>query len=175
MPLVLLAGCGGASHSASTPSTAAAPAKSTATRSPKRSAHQKSQRPARQTTKRAAGHATKSNRHAGRPTQTTQIATKPQPAPTHVRIPATFTVTASGTLTPPVITVPAALPIEVTVTSGDGNPHRVELGTPAPHSFSVPAGGKGSVLVSKLHKGTYPVDVDGSPKGSLLVGAAPGP
>jgi hypothetical protein len=74
-----------------------------------------------------------------------------------------------------VISVPASLPIEVTLISGDGDGHHVVLNTPTPHTLSVPAHGRASVLVTGVKKGTYVIRVDGATSGSLAVGAQVGP
>jgi hypothetical protein len=108
-------------------------------------------------------------------TQTTQTATKPLPPPTHVRLPATFKIAPDGTLSPPVIAVPASLPIQLTVVSADGHAHHVVLQTSKPHALSVPANGKASVLLVGLKKGDYKLVVDGAVKGSLSIGVQVGP
>ena len=80
-----------------------------------------------------------------------------------------------GKLVPPTVSAPAFLAVLVTVASGDGQQHRVLLKTPTPHSLSVPAHGHASVLVPGLRAGQYPIDVDGTPRGALLIGGEPGP
>jgi hypothetical protein len=74
-----------------------------------------------------------------------------------------------------VISVPASLPIELTLVSGDGDAHHVVLNTPTPRTLSVPARGKASVLLTGVRKGTYVIRVDGATSGSLAVGAQVGP
>jgi hypothetical protein len=89
-----------------------------------------------------------------------------------VRLPATFTIGPSGKLTPPTVSAPASVAVQLTVTSADGKPHRVTLGG---HHLTVPAGGRASVLITGLKAGHYAVRVDGSPRGTLVMGAQPGP
>jgi hypothetical protein len=47
--------------------------------------------------------------------------------------------------------------------------------TPTPHTFTVPARGHASLLISGLRAGAYAIDIDGAPKGSLIIGGEPGP
>jgi hypothetical protein len=47
--------------------------------------------------------------------------------------------------------------------------------TPTPHSLSVPANGKASVLVPGLKAGEYRLEIDGATRGGLLIGGEPGP
>jgi hypothetical protein len=61
------------------------------------------------------------------------------------------------------------------VISGDGAPHKVLLRTPVSHSLSVPANGRGSILVPGQRAGNYPMYIDGSPHGELMIGGEPGP
>jgi hypothetical protein len=63
----------------------------------------------------------------------------------------------------------------LTVVSGDGRPHHAVLHTPSPHALTVPAHGRASILLTGLKEGRYTVDIDGAPKGTLVVGGAPGP
>jgi hypothetical protein len=82
---------------------------------------------------------------------------------------------AGGSLSPPLVAAPAHTNIALTVRSHDGHSHRVSLGTPQPHSFEVTKAREGAVLLTGLKNGTYAVDVDGHPRGKLIVGATPGP
>jgi hypothetical protein len=117
------------------------------------------------------------------PSPTTTAAPAPQPsggaAPAppqaHAEIPALFTVAAGGALVPSSIGVPTAVPVDLTVVSRDGRAHTVVLRSPAPHTLKVPAGGRASVLVTGLRAGRYTVELDGSSRGVLVIGAQPGP
>ncbi|MGO9889314.1 MAG: hypothetical protein ACLP0L_15560 [Solirubrobacteraceae bacterium] len=80
-----------------------------------------------------------------------------------------------GSLSPPTITAPAHIPVQVTVVSGDGRSHRVLLQTPRPHALAVAAHGHATVLIADLPLGRYALDVDGTPRGALVIGGAPGP
>ncbi|HUO74493.1 MAG TPA: hypothetical protein VMU39_27225 [Solirubrobacteraceae bacterium] len=90
-------------------------------------------------------------------------------------MPATFVIRPGGTLAPPSVSAPAFLAVRLTVASGDGRAHHVVLKTPTPHTLSVPAGGRASVLVPGLRAGQYPIEVDGSARGLLSIGGEPGP
>lgn len=95
--------------------------------------------------------------------------------PSDVRLPATFAVLPSGALSPPTVTAPARIPVLLTIVSGDGRAHRAVLRSPVPHELSIPAHGRASVLLTGLKDGRYALDIDGAPKGALVVGGAPGP
>jgi hypothetical protein len=76
------------------------------------------------------------------------------------RVPAAFTVSAART-SPPMITVPPFLGIELRVTSGDGAAHLLTLRVSPPVTVAVPASGTATRMASGLPAGTYKVDVDG--------------
>jgi hypothetical protein len=65
--------------------------------------------------------------------------------------------------------------VQVTVVSGDGRSHTVLLGTPTRYVLAVPAHGRASVLVADLRIGRYALEVDGTSRGVLVIGGAPGP
>lgn len=90
-------------------------------------------------------------------------------------MPATFTITAGGSLDPPTISVPAGFPVELTVVSGDGKAHRVVVRTPVAQTLKVPAHGRASVRLTKLRPGGYTLEVDGAARGTLEIGGQPGP
>ena len=92
-----------------------------------------------------------------------------------VRIPASFTIGHGGTLTPPTVSAPAFLAVQLTVASGDGRGHTVLLETPRRKALRVPPGGRASALVAGLRAGRYPIEVDGAPRGALMIGGEPGP
>ncbi len=73
------------------------------------------------------------------------------------------------------ITVPARLPVELTVTSHDARAYRVLLRTPQPVTLSVPAHGTAGARLKGPPAGRYALDIDGAPKGALVIGGSPGP
>jgi hypothetical protein len=97
------------------------------------------------------------------------------PAPSGARVPATFTIGSGGALSPPTVSAPTGFSIELTLISGDGKAHAVVLRTPKPVALKVPAAGRASVLLKSVVAGTYPLYVDGTQRGGLTVGSAPGP
>ena len=103
------------------------------------------------------------------PTTTSRISTT---GASNVRLPATFTIGDGGKLTPPSVTAPADVLIGLTLVSGDGAAHRVTVGGRA---LAVPAGGRTYAVLRGLSRGRHPVLVDGSPRGTLVVGGQPGP
>jgi len=92
-----------------------------------------------------------------------------------VRVPAAFTVVAGGRLTPPTITVPPFLAVELSLASSDGKPHRLVVRTPTPHTLRVAAGGRAAIRIPGLRAGRYPVLLDGHRAGALVAGGEVGP
>lgn len=90
-------------------------------------------------------------------------------------MPARFSIHAGGKLTPTSVSAPAFLAVQVSVDSEDGGSHQVVLRTPTPHTLSVPARGHVSLLIPGLRAGAYVIDIDGAPRGSLIIGGEPGP
>jgi hypothetical protein len=94
----------------------------------------------------------------------------------NARVPATFTIRAGGSVTPPTVSAPAFLAVQLTVVSGDGRPHKVGIQTPpSQRALSVPAHGHASVLLPGLKAGDYAVQIDGVPRAKLVIGGEPGP
>ena len=100
---------------------------------------------------------------------------KPAGGSANARVPATFTISRSGSVSPPTVSAPAFLAISLTVVSGDGKPHQVRLLTLAPHVLHVPAGGRATTLIGGLKAGSYAIQIDGKPKAKLVIGGEPGP
>jgi len=109
-------------------------------------------------------------------TRTTATLTKTARTPTstgaiNVRVPARFTILASGSVAPPTVAIPAHLPVELIVVS-NGQPHRITLRTT---TLTVRPHAQAEALIDGLRSGTYPLKVDGAPKAVLTIGANPGP
>jgi hypothetical protein len=109
-------------------------------------------------------------------TRTTATLTKTARTPAstgaiNVRVPARFTILASGSVTPPTVAIPAHLPVELIVVS-NGQPHRITLRTT---TLTVRPHARAEALIDGLRIGTYPLKVDGAPKAVLTIGANPGP
>ncbi len=92
-----------------------------------------------------------------------------------VRVPASFVVPPSGRLTPPTITVPPFLAVEISIRSDDGKPHRLVLQTSPPHALQVAAGTRAAVRIPGLRAGRYSVTLDGRRAGALVAGGEVGP
>jgi hypothetical protein len=92
-----------------------------------------------------------------------------------IRVPASFVVTAGGRLTPPTITVPPFLAVEISIRADDGKPHRLVLQTQPPHALQVAAGQRAAVRIRGLRAGRYPVTLDGRRTGALVAGGEVGP
>jgi hypothetical protein len=125
---------------------------------------------------------TTSETATGTPPTGTETTTNPgapasggAPPRENARIPAMFTIGPGGAVTPPTITAPAHLPVQVTVISGDGRAHKAVLHTPIVYVLAVPAHGRATVLIANLKAGRYPLVVDGTARGALAIGGAPGP
>jgi hypothetical protein len=164
---LLLAGCGGSSHStsssASSSTTTAAAATTTASA------------PAPSATTGASSTPTSTDTKTTKLPTPTHRSTHPTGGDTNVRLPATFTIGPGDSINPPLISAPAFIAVRLTVASGDGKQHHVLLRTPTPHSLTVPAGGRATLLVGGLTQGRYVLEVDGTSTGSLLIGGEPGP
>jgi hypothetical protein len=143
---LLAAGCGGSSASKRTVATARKPPPP----------------PARTTGPRTS---TPTASTAGPPPRTTTGAS-------NVLLPATFTVHSGGVVTPPSVAAPAGVIVELTLVSADHEAHRAEV---AGRVLSVPAGGSASARLRGLAKGNYPLVIDGVRRGTLVIGAQPGP
>jgi hypothetical protein len=93
----------------------------------------------------------------------------------NARVPATFTIGASGSVSPQTVSAPAFLAVALTVVSNDGHRHQVVVHTPVSRSLTVPANGHASVLIGGLRAGDYRVEIDGSQRAKLVIGGEPGP
>jgi len=92
-----------------------------------------------------------------------------------VRVPAAFVVAPGGRLTPPTITVPPFLAVEISLRSADGRAHTLVVATPTPHTLQVAAGQSANVRIAGLRAGAYAVLLDGRRAGALAVGGDAGP
>ncbi len=109
------------------------------------------------------------------PTRTQPSDTNPAGGSQSVRVPASFVVTTSGRLTPPTITVPPFLAVEISLRSADGRAHTLVVQTPTPHTLQIAAGARAQVRIAGLRAGTYAVTLDGRRAGALVAGGDAGP
>lgn len=107
--------------------------------------------------------------------RTTTTETQPAGGEQSVRVPASYVVTPAGRLTPPTITVPPFLAVEISIRSDDGRAHALVLQTPQPHTLQVAAGERAAVRIPGLRAGRYPVTLDGRRAGALVAGGEVGP
>lgn len=93
-----------------------------------------------------------------------------------IRVPATFTFHGASA-TPPQISVPAFLAIELTIVSGDGRAHAVTLMAGGHrYALAAPPHGRAQVRIPGQRAGTYRLmQPGGSVAGTLLIGGEPGP
>ena len=198
-----IAGCGGSKHSSSSSSSSTAPTGSTGTTTTTSSSAPATTKTRTSAPTTTAGRRTTSTRQTTPPPRTTTTTTttsgsgsasggvapqptagggahrtkvdKPAGGSANARVPATFTISRSGSVSPPTVSAPAFLAISLTVVSGDGKPHQVRLLTLAPHVLHVPAGGRATTLIGGLKAGSYAIQIDGKPKAKLVIGGEPGP
>ena len=174
--LLVLAGCGGsgyASSSASAPAaTVSVPSGASSTRASATASSAASSGTSTQT-----GSSTAQSTSAAAPPSGGAGITSTPPAggADNARVPATFAIAGGGTLSPTTVSAPAFVAILVTIASRDGHEHHVLIRTPAPRPLTVPAGGRAVVFVSGQKAGRYVIDVDGAPRGALMIGGEPGP
>lgn len=100
---------------------------------------------------------------------------KPTAPNTDVRLPAAFVIRAGGAVTPPLISAPAHVTIQLQLHNEDSTAHRVTLSVPRFGGVAVPAHATATADVSGVPKGTYRLLIDGAARGRIIVGAIPGP
>jgi hypothetical protein len=181
-----IAGCGGSKHATSTtstPTTASPPTTSSTASTPATtttSSTSTTTAPAKRKAKtKAAGSggvsAQPSSPKSGSGSSPGTSVKNPAGGSGSARVPATFTIRASG-VSPTTVSAPAFLAVQVTAISADGQPHTVVVKVPGKQrTLSVPAHGRASVLIPGLKAGDYPVEIDGKPRAKLTIGGEPGP
>jgi hypothetical protein len=90
-------------------------------------------------------------------------------------VPATFSLGASGTLSPGQVSAPAFLAVAVRIKSGSAAAHTVTIATPHQVHLGIPPHGAGATTIPGLRAGTYPILIDGTRRGALVIGGEPGP
>lgn len=108
-------------------------------------------------------------------TPRTGMITVTTPQSQNVRLPATFTIAPGGALSPPTVSGPGGVPIQLTVVSHDRRPHEVTLRASPPRRLAVAADRATTLLIVGLRNGSYAIEVDGVKRAKLIVGVAPGP
>ncbi len=87
----------------------------------------------------------------------------------------TLVVGADGRLSPPTLSVPPGVTLDLRLTDHDRAAHTVLVATPGRPAVALKPSARLSVSVPRLRHGTYRILVDGSPAGLLLVGTEGGP
>jgi hypothetical protein len=85
------------------------------------------------------------------------------------------TVSASGDISPPVVSVPSGVGVELHVTNRGSGTAAVVLSVPSHPSVHVAAGAGATLETGGLKDGTYRILVNGTPRGQLMIGAQGGP
>jgi hypothetical protein len=73
------------------------------------------------------------------------------------------------------VAAPKHTKLVLTVAAGDGRSHQLVIRTPRRYTASVAPGHAAKLILQGVPNGSYSVEVDGSKRGELIVGAAPGP
>jgi hypothetical protein len=168
MASLVLAACGGSSHSSSSTSSASPSATRTAAPTSVTGTGTVSAGPTTTT-------ATTSSRPPEVPKNKAPKHSKATAPNTNVRIPAAFIIGAGGAITPPLISVPPKVTIELLLHNRDTLAHRVQLSVAHFPTVSVPPGGSKTTDISGVSKGNYRLLVDGTTRARIVVGAVPGP
>ena len=94
-----------------------------------------------------------------------------------IRIPATFIFTRPNRVQPATVTIPAFVPVELTLASRDGRVHTLALRSDGrTYTLRVASGGRASTRIPGLRTGRYPLTaVGGGPGAVLIVGGQVGP
>ena len=91
-----------------------------------------------------------------------------------VRTPAEFVFLSGGRVDPPTITVPAFIPVEVTLVSRDGRSHFLTVDAGRRYELRVGPGGRSTNRLPGLRVGSYPLrPVGGGPGATLVVSNEP--
>jgi hypothetical protein len=85
------------------------------------------------------------------------------------------TISGAGDVSPPVVSVPSGVGVTIHVTNHAGAAATVALAVPTHPSVRVGPGAGATVQSGGLKDGTYPILVNGTPRGQLRIGAQGGP
>jgi hypothetical protein len=92
------------------------------------------------------------------------------------RVPATYTITASGLLSPRTVSAPAGYNVQLTFVNRDAAAASVIVHTKPLLELAVPSHRTLSAAERHLPKGTYRISINGHDgAGTLVIGSAPGP
>ena len=91
------------------------------------------------------------------------------------RVETNVTVAANGDVSPPVLSVPSGVGVEIHVTNRGSAAATVALSVPTHPSVHLASGASGKLESGGLKDGTYRIIVNGTPRGQLMIGAQGGP
>jgi hypothetical protein len=180
-----LAACGGSSHSSTTTATSTPPAPPTVVTTVRAttpaSAAATTTTTAATTTTTAA--TTTTTATASAPPEVPETKTHKHPgedgghggASQGARVETSVTIATNGDVSPPVLSVPSGVGIEIHVRNHGSVPETVELSVPARPSVHLAPFASGKLESAGLKNGTYRILVNGTPRGQLLSGAQGGP
>ena len=84
-------------------------------------------------------------------------------------------IAANGDISPPVVSVPSGVGVELHVTNHGSAAATIAVSVPSHPSAHVAAGATGTLESGGLKNGTYRILVNGTPRGQLMIGAQGGP
>ncbi|HXD64247.1 MAG TPA: hypothetical protein VNV17_06510 [Solirubrobacteraceae bacterium] len=84
-------------------------------------------------------------------------------------------IAAGGDISPPVVSVPSGVGVELHVTNRGSAAATVVLSVPTHPRVHLAAGASGKLETGGLKDGTYRITVNGTPRGQLMIGAQGGP
>jgi hypothetical protein len=86
-----------------------------------------------------------------------------------------LTVGANGDVSPPVVSVPSGVGVELRIANHGSSADTVALSVPSHPSVHVAPGAGATLQTGGLKDGTYRILVNGTPRGQLTIGAQGGP
>jgi hypothetical protein len=163
-----VAGCGGSSQTSSTRATATPAASTRTTTTSSASAGSSvSGHPAVTSTTVVPPEVPKAKKH--KHSATTHAVSQGAHVESHL------TIGANGGVSPPAVSVPSGVGVELRVTNHGSAPDTVALSVPSHPSVKVAPGVSATLQTAGLKGGTYRILVNGTPRGQLLIGAQGGP
>jgi hypothetical protein len=168
-----LAACGGSSHTSTTPTSATSAAQTSTSTTQAATTTQ-----AAATTSAAAATTTTTSTSA--PPEVPKAKKQKHHGATHAasqgaHVETNVVVSASGDVSPPVVSVPSGVGVEIHVSNHGTGAATVTLSVPTHPSVHVAPGASGTLETAGLKDGTYRILVNGTPRGQIIAGAQGGP
>jgi hypothetical protein len=92
-----------------------------------------------------------------------------------VHVDTNLAVGGNGDISPPVVSVPSGVGVELRITNHGISAVTVAVSVPSHPSAKVAPGAKATLRTGGLKNGTYRILVNGTPRGQLMIGAQGGP